>query len=83
MSAAGTLGMVSTPVLVAVAWPYASGSRHLGHLAGDTVLKTVTSELNKKHRVSDFIIRYGGDELMFILPDSPHYETITKAEKIW
>ena len=22
------------PVLVAVAWPYASGSRHLGHLAG-------------------------------------------------
>ena len=25
---------MSTPVLVAVAWPYASGSRHLGHLAG-------------------------------------------------
>jgi methionyl-tRNA synthetase len=24
----------SSPVLVAVAWPYASGSRHLGHLAG-------------------------------------------------
>jgi len=25
---------MSNPVLVAVAWPYASGSRHLGHLAG-------------------------------------------------
>ena len=25
---------MSIPVLVAVAWPYASGSRHLGHLAG-------------------------------------------------
>ena len=25
---------MSTPVLVAVAWPYASGSRHVGHLAG-------------------------------------------------
>lgn len=25
---------MNTPVLVAVAWPYASGSRHLGHLAG-------------------------------------------------
>ncbi len=25
---------MSTPVLVAVAWPYASGSRHLGHLSG-------------------------------------------------
>ncbi len=24
----------ASPVLVAVAWPYASGSRHLGHLAG-------------------------------------------------
>ena len=25
---------MSRPILVAVAWPYASGSRHLGHLAG-------------------------------------------------
>ncbi len=25
---------MSTPVLVAVAWPYASGSRHLGHISG-------------------------------------------------
>lgn len=25
---------MSKPILVAVAWPYASGSRHLGHLAG-------------------------------------------------
>ena len=25
---------MSTPILVAVAWPYASGSRHLGHLGG-------------------------------------------------
>ena len=25
---------MTSPVLVAVAWPYASGSRHLGHLAG-------------------------------------------------
>ncbi len=25
---------MSDPILVAVAWPYASGSRHLGHLAG-------------------------------------------------
>ena len=25
---------MKTPVLVAVAWPYASGSRHVGHLAG-------------------------------------------------
>ena len=30
----GSLEAMTTPVLVAVAWPYASGSRHLGHLAG-------------------------------------------------
>ena len=29
-----SLWNMSVPVLVAVAWPYASGSRHLGHLAG-------------------------------------------------
>lgn len=34
VGSAGSLGFMSTPVLVAVAWPYASGSRHLGHLAG-------------------------------------------------
>ena len=30
----GTDRRAGRPVLVAVAWPYASGSRHLGHLAG-------------------------------------------------
>ena len=30
----GSLGKVTRNILVAVAWPYASGSRHLGHLAG-------------------------------------------------
>lgn len=29
-----SLAAMSTPILVAVAWPYASGSRHLGHLGG-------------------------------------------------
>ena len=30
----GDGGPDPTKVLVAVAWPYASGTRHLGHLAG-------------------------------------------------
>jgi methionyl-tRNA synthetase len=34
MKAAFTLGEMSRRILVAVAWPYASGPRHLGHLAG-------------------------------------------------
>lgn len=33
-SAAVALRAMTKPVLVAVAWPYASGSRHVGHLAG-------------------------------------------------
>ena len=33
-SDSGTLGGMNRHILVSVAWPYASGSRHLGHLAG-------------------------------------------------
>lgn len=33
-SDSGTLGAMNRHILVSVAWPYASGSRHLGHLAG-------------------------------------------------
>ena len=34
MVGADSVATMSTPILVAVAWPYASGSRHVGHLAG-------------------------------------------------
>jgi diguanylate cyclase (GGDEF)-like protein len=41
-----------------------------GHLAGDEALKTASRVLNSALRPSDFAARYGGEELIVILPDS-------------
>ena len=38
---------MSIPVLVAVAWPYASGSRHLGHLAGAYLPADILRAINE------------------------------------
>jgi diguanylate cyclase (GGDEF)-like protein len=50
-----------------------------GHPAGDEVLKTVSRTLSQLLRESDYLIRYGGDELMFILTSSPHADAMKKA----
>ena len=44
--------------------------RH-GHLAGDAVLAAIGSKMKSELRGSDFKCRYGGDEFMVILPDTP------------
>jgi diguanylate cyclase (GGDEF)-like protein len=44
--------------------------RH-GHLAGDTVLAAVGQLLTRVLRVTDIKCRYGGDEFLVILPDTP------------
>ncbi len=41
-----------------------------GHLIGDKALRTAADVLNKALRPSDFAVRYGGEELTVILPDS-------------
>ncbi|MNR99667.1 Response regulator PleD [compost metagenome] len=41
-----------------------------GHLVGDTALRTAASVLSAALRPSDFAARYGGEELVVILPDS-------------
>jgi diguanylate cyclase (GGDEF)-like protein len=53
-----------------------------GHQAGDEVLKQVARYLNAAIRRSDFVCRYGGEELMLLLPGCDLAEGVAKAEEI-
>ncbi len=43
-----------------------------GHLAGDRVLKIIGAELQKRLRKTDFIARFGGEEFVVLLPNTPY-----------
>ncbi|HPN40568.1 MAG TPA: GGDEF domain-containing protein [Candidatus Cloacimonadota bacterium] len=51
-----------------------------GHQAGDQVLKELACILSEEFRKSDVIIRYGGEEFLMILFDSPLDSTLVKME---
>lgn len=40
----------------------------LGHIAGDTVLQAIATELDNGTRHSSVVCRYGGDEFVLLLP---------------
>ena len=58
---------MSVPVLVAVAWPYASGSRHLGHLSG----AYLPADVFARHQ------RIGGNEVLMVSGSDVHGTPIT------
>ncbi len=58
---------MSTPVLVAVAWPYASGSRHLGHVAG----AYLPADIYARHQ------RMRGEEVLMVSGSDVHGTPIT------
>lgn len=41
-----------------------------GHMAGDEVLREISSRISKSIRKTDFVARYGGEEIVVILPQT-------------
>lgn len=53
-----------------------------GHEAGDTVLREVGLLLQRQVRGEDIACRFGGEEFLVILPDTPHEVVLQRAEGI-
>ena len=55
--------------------------RH-GHDAGDSLLRELAHMMRDKLRKSDILCRYGGDEFVFVLPDSSLADAEHRVEQI-
>ena len=53
-----------------------------GHSAGDLVLKEVSAYLVEQTRQYDLACRYGGEELVIVMPDASIEDTVIRAEQI-
>ena len=53
-----------------------------GHMAGDEVLRQVSSRIKSCQRETDFIGRYGGEEIVVILPETDLETSAKVAESI-
>lgn len=53
-----------------------------GHQAGDVVLQKVARAINKSCRITDFIARYGGEEIVVILPETEETTGYIFAQRI-
>ena len=54
----------------------------LGHDIGDEVLCTIARSFQRAVRATDFLARYGGDEMTLILPETDWPQVLTVTEKI-
>ncbi len=53
-----------------------------GHQAGDAVLRQVAQTLKKNSRTTDFVCRYGGEEMSIILPNTNADDAFYNANRI-
>ena len=53
-----------------------------GHIAGDAALSAAAGVIRDSLRPSDFAVRYGGEELMAVLPDTPIGQAGMVAERL-
>jgi len=54
----------------------------VGHLAGDLALKKISKLLKSEKRAEDIAARYGGEELVLVLPETGKANALIKAERI-
>ncbi len=55
---------------------------HYGHQAGDDALIQVTNAVNEVLRSSDRLYRYGGEELLLLLPETPVLDATHVVERV-
>jgi two-component system cell cycle response regulator len=53
-----------------------------GHFVGDDVLRGFAQFMLKNIRESDYLVRYGGEEFMLILPDTKQHDAKTFVERL-
>ena len=53
-----------------------------GHITGDNVLKSVANVMKEHIRETDILARWGGEEFVILLPNTPLQSAISVAEKI-
>ena len=53
-----------------------------GHDVGDEVLKRLSSMLNEAIREQDVVARWGGEEILLLLPNTTQAEALEQAERI-
>lgn len=53
-----------------------------GHIEGDKILVRLANVVRKCIRMTDTVCRYGGDEFIIILPETPGPEAVRVAERI-
>ncbi|MFH1217850.1 MAG: diguanylate cyclase [Pseudomonadota bacterium] len=53
-----------------------------GHICGDVVLKRTARLLKKNVRGTDLVARYGGEEIVVLLPETDNEQALVIAEKL-
>jgi diguanylate cyclase (GGDEF)-like protein len=53
-----------------------------GHQAGDMVLKSVAKLIQSEKRAEDIAVRFGGEEIILILPGTQKFDALNLAERI-
>jgi len=53
-----------------------------GHHAGDEVLKEIAKSIQESTRESDLVFRWGGDEIVILMPDTKREGVLVAAERI-